>query len=758
MPTRIQVKRGTTDPTGLTTGEFGFNTTNSTLFIGNTAAQRWIGGEITGGVDMGAGSAASQNRVPTQNSVYQYARNNFVHRLNGITGGITLNAGANITITSSVGGGITIASSDTVGVTAGDAVTWTQLQRFPAGISAHGATLSGTVTAPTQAIGTNNTTVATTAFVQSEIVADTVTSIDGVTGAITNVARTNAGNTFSVVQVFNAGISAAGGITLNGPVTGATATFSRRVTANGGVLTSNVNNCQITRDTSTNSIGLGNGVSTGRGDYNIGIGITPLNGNYDGSKNIGIGYQALFVNYNGNENIGIGFESLLQNINGSANIAIGMRSLYGNTGGSGNIAIGNYALYNTVSDGSIALGTSALQNYSDVGENIAIGNEAMSFSTSGSINIALGSGALSSNSGSTNIGIGTLTLEQNTADNNIGIGFRSLRYNTTGARNIGIGVQTLVINDSGVGNVAIGDNSLAGNFDGSDNIAIGDGALSASNGAENVGIGSQCLQNNTGTGNVGVGFQALNLMSSGVSNTAVGHGSLASADSAEENVGIGSSSLIAITGNQNTAIGFMSGAYEGTGSNFLTSATGGIYIGSYSRGSTNGQTNEIVIGRNAVGLGSNTAVIGATTQTAATIYGRLNLPDGLSAAGGITLNGSLTGTTATFSGTVESNAGFRIGAGAINARTSGYTLTAGDNGKVVTFNSGTAMVCGVDTAAGATGFSCTVIQLGTGGVRFASSGVTLNSYAGLTLAGQHAAASLVCYQTNVFNVAGNLTT
>jgi hypothetical protein len=100
--------------------------------------------------------------------------------------------------------------------------------------------------------------------------------------------------------------------------------------------------------------------------------------------------------------------------------------------------------------------------------------------------------------------------------------------------------------------------------------------------------------------------------------------------------------------------------------------------------------------------------------------------------------------------------GVAIGAGAISAKTSGYTLTAADNGKVVTFNSASALVCGIGTASGATGFSCTIIQLGTGGVRFASSGVTLNSFNGLTLAGQHASASVVCYQTNVLNVSGNL--
>ncbi len=230
MSTRIQIKRGTTEPTGLTTGEFAYNTTNSRLYIGNTADQKWIGGEITGGVDMGAGSAASQSRIPTQNAVYEYARRNFAYSVNGITGPVGITGGANITITQS-GNTLTIAASDTVGVTAGDAVVWTQLQRFPAGISAHGATLSGTVTAPTQAVGTNNTTVATTAFVQSEIVADAVTSFNGRTGAVQGVSAAVAGDGISVS-------GATGAVTFtNTGVTRAVAGTGISVSANTGTVT-----------------------------------------------------------------------------------------------------------------------------------------------------------------------------------------------------------------------------------------------------------------------------------------------------------------------------------------------------------------------------------------------------------------------------------------------------------------------------------------------------------------------------------------
>ena len=102
--------------------------------------------------------------------------------------------------------------------------------------------------------------------------------------------------------------------------------------------------------------------------------------------------------------------------------------------------------------------------------------------------------------------------------------------------------------------------------------------------------------------------------------------------------------------------------------------------------------------------------------------------------------------------------GLAIGAGAINAQTAGYTLVAGDNGKVITINSASAITLTAGTAVGTTGFSCSVIQLGAGQVTIAGSGVTLNSFSGLKIAGQHGAASIVCYATNTLNVAGNLTT
>jgi hypothetical protein len=189
------------------------------------------------------------------------------------------------------------------------------------------------------------------------------------------------------------------------------------------------------------------------------------------------------------------------------------------------------------------------------------------------------------------------------------------------ANNVALGSNTLTLNTTGNFNLAIGSGSLQSNLDGTDNIALGYASLNLNaSGLYNVGVGSSTLVNNT----------------SGSRNTAIGVNSLSAIDTGNDNVGIGYYSLgsIGLGRSQNTAIGSQAGYYRGSAASVLLSATGGIYVGYQSRASANAQTNEIVIGTQAVGLGSNTAVIGATAQTAATIYGLLNLPGGISAAGG----------------------------------------------------------------------------------------------------------------------------
>jgi molybdopterin-binding protein len=108
-------------------------------------------------------------------------------------------------------------------------------------------------------------------------------------------------------------------------------------------------------------------------------------------------------------------------------------------------------------------------------------------------------------------------------------------------------------------------------------------------------------------------------------------------------------------------------------------------------------------------------------------------------------------------GNTTSYNGYVVKSFVFNAQTGAYTLASGDDGRIITIDSASPVNLTVGTAVNIVGFSCTVIQLGTGQVTIVASSTTLNSYNGLKLIGQHAAATIVCYAASTFNVAGNLT-
>ena len=66
-----------------------------------------------------------------------------------------------------------------------------------------------------------------------------VTSFNGITGAVTGVTAGGA-NTFTALNSFSAGLSAAGGVTFSGTFSGATASFSKLLTASAGISASSV--------------------------------------------------------------------------------------------------------------------------------------------------------------------------------------------------------------------------------------------------------------------------------------------------------------------------------------------------------------------------------------------------------------------------------------------------------------------------------------------------------------------------------------
>jgi hypothetical protein len=70
-----------------------------------------------------------------------------------------------------------------------------------------------------------------------------------------------------------------------------------------------------------------------------------------------------------------------------------------------------------------------------------------------------------------------------------------------------------------------------------------------------------------------------------------------------------------VSGEQNTAVGFKSCRYLSDGSNLKTTGDNGTYIGTYTKASANGLTNENVFGYNAIGSGSNTVTYGDSNIT-----------------------------------------------------------------------------------------------------------------------------------------------
>ena len=243
-------------------------------------------------------------------------------------------------------------------------------------------------------------------------------------------------------------------------------------------------------------------------------------------------------------------------------------------------------------------------------------------------NLGIGKGALSGNSGGLfNTAVGSGAMEIGTNSYSVAFGYNALNSCTGGGmNNVALGSSTLTTIGSASNNVAIGSNSSQNLIDGNSNISIGAGSLiSNMNGSFNIAIGYQALYTNgwdlNASNNIAIGYQALYTNDDGQQNTAIGNEALKS---------------IATTGSaeRNTAIGYQAGRWRGTGtsaiSNRLNTANDSIFIGWRARSSADAQTNQIVIGNDTVGGGSNTTTIGTTASTDATIYGKLHGTNGVS--------------------------------------------------------------------------------------------------------------------------------
>ena len=171
-------------------------------------------------------------------------------------------------------------------------------------------------------------------------------------------------------------------------------------------------------------------------------------------------------------------------------------------------------------------------------------------------------------------------LNDDLTDNwNVFIGYNAGKLNTSGLENISIGAFALDANTIGISNIAIGHHSMGVNIDGIRNIGIGVSSLDA---------------NTDGINNTAIGYASLSANVSGINNTAIGYYSF----------------IYKVGGDFNTALGAFSGNYYGASTDHLIESTSSIFIGYDSRANANSETNQIVIGVNAIGNGSNTATLG----------------------------------------------------------------------------------------------------------------------------------------------------
>lgn len=127
--------------------------------------------------------------------------------------------------------------------------------------------------------------------------------------------------------------------------------------------------------------------------------------------------------------------------------------------------------------------------------------------------------------------------------------------------------------------------------------------------------------------NTAYGQDALRLNSTGQNNTSFGQSSLYSCTTSSGNSAFGRASLNAIgtSSNNNSSVGTDSGRYIADGTTALTQANQSLFLGAFTKSLAQNQTNEIVIGYNAIGKGTNSVVLGNDSIVNTWLKGVVNL-------------------------------------------------------------------------------------------------------------------------------------
>jgi len=274
------------------------------------------------------------------------------------------------------------------------------------------------------------------------------------------------------------------------------------------------------------------------------IGHASGSGSIDGGdNNTAIGAETLQGLTTASRNQAIGSYSGFSVTTGDDNVLIGNDTGFAMTGTSDTVLIGHQAgtaINNTGADGTVAVGYQSLKGLTSGAGNTAVGYTSDNYNQTGSNNTFVGYQA----------GLGA---SGNSHSSNVGIGFEAMKNIRTGSENVAIGKESMEDITSGSGNISIGTESLMNLTDGSNNIAIGKASLNASgvNPSNSVAVGTEALRYASGSNNVGVGSSAGNSITTGTTNTCIGHSSNVSAGGSTNRTALGSGVTV---GGDNTVV------------------------------------------------------------------------------------------------------------------------------------------------------------------------------------------------------------
>ena len=311
-------------------------------------------------------------------------------------------------------------------------------------------------------------------------------------------------------------------------------------------------------------------------------------------------------------------------------------TITGRTAGSITIAYGGTSTFPTATgaSGPRATATTALiiTPTTDFDGTIVLSIKSISQSSASST-FANSSGTsiveIRANSSNTNTFIGLNSGSRiTTGINNIFIGTNVGANNTTGTNNTFLGYLSGNSNTIGAINTFFGLNTGYNNTTASNNSFFGGNAgLSNTTGENNTFVGASAGQlNSTGGNNTFIGTTAGYSNTTSISNSFFGNAAGYFNTTGVENTNLGSASgYNNITGSNNVFFGRNAGRYISDGSTANAITDNSIYIGHTTKALANNQTNQIVIGYQTTGLGSNTTVLGNSSTLTTAIYGSLLL-------------------------------------------------------------------------------------------------------------------------------------